>query len=156
MGDITKKDKLRFSRFCKLNSATNCLEWTGTLRTGYGRFYLDGKWLSAHRVSWEIHNGPIENGLLVLHKCDNRKCVNPDHLFLGTQKDNMYDMIKKNRNKVLKGSDNPCSKLNEEQVVIIRDSYSNGNVSYRRLADEFDVSPKLIELVVKREVWRHV
>ena len=92
--------KKRFMEFVSVNLKNGCWEWDGTVRTGYGRFYVNGKMQSAHRVSWEIHNGPI-NGFLVLHKCDNTSCVNPEHLFLGTQKDNVRDMWEKQRAKVL-------------------------------------------------------
>ena len=156
MGIMKSKDKIRFNQYCEFNPGNGCIEWNGNTRQGYGRFYLNGKWLTAHRVAWVMHNGPIPEGMLVLHKCDNSTCVNPEHLFIGTQRDNVLDMIKKKRHKVLKGSSNPNSKLNEFKVVQIRDLYKEGGTSYAKLAREFCVSPKLIELVVKRIVWRTV
>lgn len=75
-----------------------CWQWTGRIRDGgYGRMKLNGKETRAHRVSWLIHKGDIPNGLCVLHRCDNRLCVNPKHLFLGTRRDNYEDMKKKGR-----------------------------------------------------------
>ena len=156
MGDIASKDKDRFNQYCEPNKESECIEWNGNIRQGYGRFYLNGKWLTAHRVSWMMNNGPIPEGMLILHKCDNSSCVNIKHLFIGTQRDNVLDMIRKKRHKVLKGSANPNSKLNEFKVVQIRDLYGEGNTSYAKLAREFCVSPKLIELVIKRIVWRTV
>jgi hypothetical protein len=156
MGILKRRDKKRFMEYVSVNPETNCWEWDGVIRTGYGRFYLRGKWLSAHRASWELHNDAIPEGLLVLHKCDNKCCVNPEHLFVGTQRDNVRDMWEKKRAKVLRGSSNPNSKLMEADVKLIRDLYEEGETSYAKLAREFSVSPKLIELVVKRQVWRQV
>jgi hypothetical protein len=75
-----------------------CWEWMGFIRpSGYGQVHQNKL---AHRVSWELHNGPIPNGVLVLHKCDNKSCVNPDHLFLGSHRDNTQDMMSKGRGNV--------------------------------------------------------
>lgn len=77
---------------------SGCWIWTGHIRTnGYGAMSIKSKLQYAHRISWELHNGPIPEGLFVLHKCDNPPCVNPDHLFIGTQKDNLQDAFKKGR-----------------------------------------------------------
>ena len=88
----------RFSKKTKINTENGCVEWTDALtRGGYGRFKYQNKSLRSHRVSYEIHYGLIPEGLHILHRCDNRKCVNPDHLFLGTHQDNMSDKADKNR-----------------------------------------------------------
>lgn len=152
---VSDEDKERFKQFCSLDKETGCIEWTGAIRTGYGLFRLNGKTQTAHRISWLIYRGPI-NGQLVLHKCDNKKCVNPDHLFLGTQKDNVDDMVKKKRNVVLKGELNPNAKLNTKKVKQIRELYHSTKTSFVKLAKQFEVSPKLIELVVKKEAWKDV
>jgi len=153
---LVEKDSKRFDTYFTKNADTDCWEWDGVIRTGYGRYYMGGKWWTAHRASWEIYKGSIPKGLLVLHKCDNKCCVNPDHLFLGTQRDNVRDMHQKQRANILKGSKNPNSKLTEEKVIKIRHLYSERKTSYAKLAREFKVSPKLVELVVKNKVWRHV
>jgi len=83
------------------NEQTQCWEWQGKLFVnGYGRFYLGDKELRAHRYSYERHVGPIPEGLMILHSCDNRKCVNPSHLRPGTAKENMADAISRGRVKI--------------------------------------------------------
>src|ERR1700741_3016734 len=92
-----------------------CHEATNTqTKNGYVRVKRDGVVWYAHRLSWVSKNGPIPNGLFVLHKCDNRKCINVDHLFLGTLQDNYDDMRNKNRGNPAKGEDNGQAKLSKE------------------------------------------
>lgn len=92
----TLKDRFH-AKYVKRENA--CWEWIGFIHPGHKRgiITLNRKHLLAHRVSWEIHHGPIDNGLFVCHHCDTPKCVNPKHLFLGTDMDNMTDRNKKNR-----------------------------------------------------------
>ena len=81
-----------------IKDPSGCWLWQACVNNkGYGGFCLDGKWAMAHRVSWETVNGKIENSLCVLHKCDIPRCINPDHLFLGSRSDNMKDAVKKKR-----------------------------------------------------------
>lgn len=119
---------------------------------GYGRLYRDGKRAFAHRVSYELHVGPIAQGLLVLHRCDVTTCVNPDHLFLGTFKDNYDDMVSKGRSKLLKGEEKKGSKLTDERVRFIRSSSKRVD----QLAAMFGVSREAIYDVKSRKTWRHV
>lgn len=81
----------------KYEAETGCQNWTGALRDGYGMVWYKGRLVSAHRLMWEFSNGEIPKGIQVLHKCDNRKCINPDHLFSGSQRDNIQDAISKGR-----------------------------------------------------------
>lgn len=100
-----------------------CWNWTaGLLSSGYGKFSVRNRAVGAHRVSWELANGPIPKGMWVLHRCDNRMCVNPDHLFLGTSSDNIRDMDAKGRRVILTGEAHHRSKLKAEQVREIRSS----------------------------------
>ena len=95
-GDVCIHMKSLKDRFWeKVNKTNECWEWIAGKSHGYGVFWINGKLLRAHRVAWSIYNGGIPEGLLVLHKCDNPACVNPDHLFIGTQQDNVDDMITK-------------------------------------------------------------
>jgi len=102
--------------------ALGCWEWQG-YGDRYGVLNVKGRATKAHRLSWELHYGPIPSKLCVLHSYDNGKCVNPEHLFLGTQKDNIHDAIRKGRAvfpKVLRGEEKSNSKLTEMDILVIR------------------------------------
>ena len=136
-------------------SQSGCWEWTHWLcGKGYGRLVLNGKVLTAHRASYIIHFGEIPNEALVCHQCDNRKCVNPAHLFVGTPKDNSQDMAKKDRS--THGIKNPGAKLSEEQVLKIRERAASERISHRVLANDFGVCQKMISLIVSRKNWARV
>lgn len=127
-----------------------CWEWiAGKGRDGYGSIRSKGKSVGAHRVSWEIHNGPILGGLLVCHKCDNPPCVNPDHLFLGTQRDNAKDSVAKGR-----WSGNII--LNEQQVREIRRRYNPKTTSYAKLGAEYGVGYGAVNHIIHRRTWSNL
>lgn len=112
--------------------SSGCWLWLGSRgKDGYGRSSINRKGVWAHRVSWVIHYRRIPTGMWVLHKCDNPPCVNPDHLFLGTAKDNNLDKVHKNRQ--TKGSKVNTSKINEEKVHIIKSMLGKG-LSGREIA----------------------
>jgi hypothetical protein len=137
-----------------------CWVWTacGT-RHGYGFITTDGgsDQLQTHRFSWELAFGPIPDNKHVLHHCDNPCCVNPEHLFLGTPKDNMADCVSKGRRaKALRGEDNPKAKLSPKQVLEIRGRFASGALTKKRLASEYGVSAGLVSDIILRKCWKHL
>ena len=133
-----------------------CWEWQG-YKQRYGKLGINHKVILAHRYSWELHKGKIPKGLCVLHKCDNPPCVNPKHLFLGTLKDNMQDMIKKGRanHPGMKGEQHPNAKITTEVVMIIRKLYKRPDLTYEKLAGEFNLSFSHIGRIIKKKQWKH-
>ena len=136
--------------FEKVSKKENgCHDWTGCIMpNGYGQFHKDGKTQYAHRVAFEIANGePTE---YVLHKCDNRKCVNPDHLFSGTFDENMADMVAKKRQ--AHGEKNSHAKLNAEQVKSIRSEVG----LHREIGVKYGVTASLVSMIRSGRIWRNV
>lgn len=138
----------------KVDKSGECWNWTGSLTTfGHGRVQRNGKHSRASRVAYEITHGPIPVGLHVCHTCDNPRCVNPAHLFLGTQADNMADMARKGRNQ--RGADHHQAILTESDVRSIRTRHAAGE-KQNALAREYGLSKAAINLIVLRRNWRHV
>lgn len=137
-------------------SEFGCWVWKAKNKNGgYGVIHIGsrvtGRWHYAHRISWQIYRGDI-NGMDVLHKCDNPSCVNPDHLFLGTQADNNLDRDRKGRHIALRGSKNGMSRLNDEKVLLIRKS----TLSSISLSKKILIDPSTIRKIRRRELWGHV
>lgn len=150
-------DAERFSQYTQA-MPNGCVEWTGVRLTfGYGMFRVRGKAskMLAHRWAWEHANGSIPHGLSVLHKCDNPACVNTDHLFLGTYRDNAKDRESKGRGRQPKGSAHSMAKLTEEKVAEIRRRLACGETG-RSLAREYGVGESRISAVKLGRRWRHV
>lgn len=151
--------EVRFWR--KVRKTARCWIWTAAANDmGYGKFSIGRKFqnLYAHRVAWMLAFGQIPNGLCVLHRCDNTSCVRPDHLFLGTQLDNVRDMHAKGRARfgVTCGEDHKGSKLTTKQVQEIRARFTGRLGEKVALAREFGVSAPMITNVVTFKNWRHV
>lgn len=141
-----------------LHPETGCWEWAGTVAAhGYGVFHSNysGKYWQAlaHRVSWELHNGEIPAGMDVCHSCDNTRCVNLDHLFLGTHTDNMQDASKKGRLWDRSGDKNPRAILNAEKAFEIRWLSASG-WKQKKLATDYGVSVGTIQKVMSQEIWK--
>lgn len=149
----------RLERRSKLNEQTGCVEWTGSSRNGYGRLCIgsreDGtrRSVSAHRLVLELAGHRIPEGMEVCHTCDNRKCINKDHLFIGTKADNMADRDAKGRNFIAKGELNGAHKLTESDVAKAR--ILHPGMSYRSLAKRFGVCHKTMAQAIKGESWKH-
>jgi hypothetical protein len=133
---------------------TGCWLWMGSvMNSGYGRFCVGYHDSSAHRHSYEIFVGEIPEGMSVLHRCDTKLCVNPRHLFLGTQDTNMKDMASKGRS--CKGSKNAGAKLGESSVIEIRRLINDG-LSQQEIASQFGVTFQAISSISRGITWRHV
>lgn len=137
-----------------VDKATGCWIWSMYKNPdGYGQITVDGRSRSAHRVSYAVNRGPIPEGWLVCHRCDNPSCVNPDHLFVGTNADNLGDMARKGRHKPCKGEKHGRAKLTEADVIAIRASQG---VSHSKLAAKFGISKTQITRIRGGEYWQTV
>ena len=144
----------------RVQKGDGCWLWTKSVNgAGYGSYKPIKKESTklAHRLAWEIVYGPIPVKMCVLHMCDNKLCVNPEHLFLGTHGDNTHDMMIKGRRRSgppLCGEANPNVKLSRKQVLEIREIYKTGDMDQYELAEHFHVSQSLIWAITSRKLWR--
>lgn len=152
--DYTSKNVARF--WAKVNKdgsiptccpeLGSCWEWTGGGNgQGYGQIRINYRQMGAHQVAWELTHGAIPKGSWILHKCDNRACVNPDHLFLGTAKRNMTDMVAKGQRDTGKGK--PRHRLTRLQVLDLKSRYANGE-SKASLARDFNIAYNTVSNIV--------
>lgn len=135
---------------------TGCHEWQLSLSSGYGQLNLHGdKPIGAHRFAWIRANGPIPDGLHVLHRCDNRRCVNVEHLFLGTNLDNIQDMNQKGRasGPGWSGERNPVSRLSWDQVLMVRALCSAG-FSQHKIAKQFCITQSHVSAIALGKAWQ--
>lgn len=145
----------------RVSKTETCWLWTGATWNGYGVIYHNGKQDGAHRVAWMLTNGPIPEGMWVLHRCDVRNCVNPEHLFLGTIDDNNADMGAKGRRRgnARRGAERKGNvHLTEDDVREIRRLYKPGSQEFSQtaLARRFGVNQQNISQIIARKTWVHV
>lgn len=152
----TSKDTDRFWTKVSKSDSDQCWLWTAGLKRGYGRIKVKGKDELAHRFSWKLHFGDIQNNLWVLHHCDNPLCCNPAHLFLGTNQDNVDDRESKHRNQPSRGEEHYNHRLSTKDVLEICEKYRKGVVTHQSLANEHGVSRSLITQILLGKRWRHL
>lgn len=151
-----ESDREIVEKYCKPDHECGCWLWTGQLnKSGYGRLGPGRRERAAHRLAYRAFVGEIPAGRLVLHRCDNPRCVNPSHLFLGSLSDNMRDMVAKRRHSVSRGSASPLAKLSEASVRAIREARFAGE-NVRGLANHHGVSIHAIYLALRGKTWAHI
>lgn len=132
---------------------SGCFLWLASVNEwGYGTLRWHGATRRAHRLMWELQNGPITDGRQVLHKCDNPACINPKHLRIGTNADNVADKVSKGRQAKLKGSETGAAKLTEKEVLEIRAS----SKTQRALGLKYGVTQSAIHCILARKCWTHI
>lgn len=165
MTEVNEKDLARFWAKVDVRSKDECWEWKAkTTRLGYGQFRLGDKLVLVHRVSAFIHgmvdsiaakNGRKGCGL-VLHRCDNRRCVNPDHLETGTQSKNILDAFFRLRKTPQRGEKHGSAKLTEGDVISIRKAYAEGGITQRELGEKYGISIPGVRDIIRKRNWRHI
>lgn len=149
----------RFWKRVGISPRNQCWPWQGGASSeGYGHVSIDGAMKKATHLSWFVHHGewPSDLGMMMLHKCDNPICVNPAHLFLGTNADNSRDRSRKGRGRHPVGSDHGKAKLTEQDVRAIRQLYATTSATYTTLGNRFGVNKTTIMQIVRRRTWKHV
>jgi len=139
----------------KTEDANECWIWCSTKdRNGYGIFSFGGEVYRAHRIAYELSNGAFPARMLVCHYCDNPACVNPNHLFIGTQKENMSDCASKGRKPSFCGEKNSRHKVTALQVEQIRREYSRGGVTQKELGCKYGISRGGLARIIRGATWR--
>lgn len=153
---MTRCDPNRIFKRVVQDAATGCWNYHGgRSSSGYGIVSVCNKSVGAHRLSFELANGPIPKGLWVLHRCDNPSCINPDHLFLGTAADNNADCKSKRRTACRIGEKNTRARLVEKTVMEIR-RLANTGISQRKIARQFGISQQHVSAISRGRFWSHL
>lgn len=153
--DVAGRHLIENRFWARVRKSDDCWEWTsGFDHFGYGRMHVKGSVVDVHRLSWALANGPIPEGMCICHKCDNPPCVNPSHLFLGTDADNIHDRDAKGRTQ--RGMRRTSAKLSDGDVIEIRRAYADGEGNQHELGRSFNVTQQTIWSVVHRVTWTHI
>jgi hypothetical protein len=170
--------------WAQVQKTDGCWLWTGATVKGYGAFFANGKSIRAHRYSYQLHHGPIPSGKMVLHHCDTPACVRPDHIYAGTNLDNVRDAMQRGRTPTgdrngsrlhpekrqrgdghwarraaempTKGEGNGNAKLNRTDIEEIRRLYASGKYSQSQLGRKFGITQTSVGRIVNRLNWKHV
>jgi hypothetical protein len=135
----------------------SCWDWQASkMNSGYGQFGILGKMRQAHRVSYELHVGPIPDGMSILHSCDNKICVNPAHLRAGTRAENLKEAYERKRRAVpdLRGEKHPGAQITASDAMRMRDLRTTG-MTVAAIAKRYGVKRSLVSDVVNKRTWRH-
>ncbi len=157
METYTEADIRRFYEYVAVGKPDECWEWLGGTAAGYGVFRFHGHQITASRFAFWITTGHHPGELLVCHSCDNSLCVNPNHLWLGTCRENKQDASEKGRlvSCMRRGEMHPNAKLSTDEVLEIRTKQAVG-ISRSQLAIEYNVSQVTIDNIISRRSWKHV
>lgn len=161
--ELSERALKRFLSSIPIRPDEGCWPWMAEVnKDGYGRFSIKGKRRFAHRIAFSLAYGPMVSGRLVLHRCDNPRCVRADHLFLGSDKDNSDDMANKGRHRLQSrpwlqaGERNPIAKLTAALVQASRERYSLGGIEIGELARSYGIGAASLRLAIKGITWKHV
>ena len=158
MIELNKDDENRFWIKVIVLEENNCWEWISKKdEDGYGRFWLHEKMQGAHRISYTLKYGQISKGLWILHKCNNTSCVNPNHLYAGTIKDNVRDSINSGTLFLLrvKGENRPNAKLKESEIRDIRNMLKNGEPQ-KDVILKYGLDSSHISAIKNRRIWKSI
>lgn len=145
-----------YAKVSKTPTETGCLEWLSSRNDrGYGTFFIGGRSVGAHRVAWELVNGPIPPGLCVLHRCDRPSCCRIEHLWLGDRAENNRDMCDKGRNLSFSGEESGNVKLTNAQVLEMRSEKFAGLKQWE-IAKLFGITQSMAGRILRREAWKHI
>lgn len=151
-----KTPKERFEKKYIPVPESGCWLWTeGISKDGYGKFSIKYKDMRAHRFAWELYRWPIPKDMCVLHKCDVKTCVNPDHLFIGTYGDNNRDRAIKGRSRNQNGELNNCAKLSSDEVDSIRILYATTLYTHKSIAKMYNVTRENVRDIINGKIWKH-